>query len=67
MAGHVQLKFVMTEWSKTQMQCSNNTGANFRALSHGRDASPEEIRRVQLNRHGFEDIRTKGELLPEVR
>ena len=49
------------------MQCSNNTGANFRALSHGRDASPEEIRRVQLNRHGFEDIRTKGELLPEVR
>ena len=36
-------------------------------MSHGRDVSPEEIKRVKLNRFGFEDIRTKGELLPEVR
>ncbi|XP_060602702.1 H/ACA ribonucleoprotein complex non-core subunit NAF1-like [Ruditapes philippinarum] len=34
-------------------------------ISNQRDASPEREKRVKLNRYGFEDIRTKGELLPE--
>jgi hypothetical protein len=37
-----------------------------RIISNQRDASPEREKRVKLNRYGFEDIRTKGELLPEV-
>ena len=38
----------------------------FRVLSHVRDNSPEGRRNIKMNRYGFEDIRTKGELMPEV-
>ncbi|XP_052262450.1 uncharacterized protein LOC127866095 isoform X2 [Dreissena polymorpha] len=34
-------------------------------ISNERDQSPDRDRRVKLNRYGFEDVRTKGELLPE--
>lgn len=35
-------------------------------MSKEREQSPDRDKRVKLNKHGFEDIRTKGEILPEV-
>lgn len=50
----------------TKSSAATNTETQInKIVSNGRGESPDRERRVKLNRHGFEDIRTKGELLPE--
>ncbi|XP_053392452.1 H/ACA ribonucleoprotein complex non-core subunit NAF1-like [Mercenaria mercenaria] len=51
--------------NKKETEAKNTEAQINKIISNEREASPEREKRVKLNRHGFEDIRTKGELQPE--